>query len=154
MVFASLALQQPHLLVLDEPTNHLDIESVDALVEALREFAGGVILVSHDARLIQGINCELWVVGDGDGLGGRSRGGGGNRGKGGGGGGGNAVGAKNGGGGLRVERRGFRRYKEALVDGIERRQAAIEAGAARRGEERKRARAARVAALAQKRQQG
>ena len=53
MVFASLALQAPHLLVLDEPTNHLDIESVAALVDGLKAFKGGVILVSHDARLAE-----------------------------------------------------------------------------------------------------
>lgn len=53
VAFAWLAWQQPHLLMLDEPTNHLDMESIDALAEAINCFDGGVILVSHDFRLVQ-----------------------------------------------------------------------------------------------------
>ncbi|HEU0053209.1 MAG TPA: ABC-F family ATP-binding cassette domain-containing protein, partial [Longimicrobium sp.] len=48
LVFARLALEQPNVLVLDEPTNHLDLESIEALVAALREYEGTLILVSHD----------------------------------------------------------------------------------------------------------
>lgn len=55
----------PHLLVLDEPTNHLDIETIDALAKCLQVFKGGVILVSHDERLVKSVCKELWVCADG-----------------------------------------------------------------------------------------
>ncbi|KAI1717926.1 ABC transporter domain-containing protein [Ditylenchus destructor] len=64
LAFACLSLQQPNYLILDEPTNHLDVETVDALGKALNHFKGGVILVSHDERLIELVCKELWVVKD------------------------------------------------------------------------------------------
>ena len=65
VVFADLWLLRPHVLLLDEPTNHLDIESVDALIEAVNDYGGGVVCVTHDAALIERTGCELWVCADG-----------------------------------------------------------------------------------------
>ncbi|KAL7913248.1 P-loop containing nucleoside triphosphate hydrolase protein [Trichoderma velutinum] len=61
VAFACLALTQPHILVLDEPSNHLDIEAMDALAEALNEFQGGVLMVSHDVTMLQSVCTSLWV---------------------------------------------------------------------------------------------
>jgi len=61
VVFAWLAFQEPHLLLLDEPTNHLDLETIDALAEAINNFNGGMVLVSHDFRLINQVAEEIWV---------------------------------------------------------------------------------------------
>ena len=55
-------LDAPHLLILDEPTNHLDMESREALVEALTEYSGAVILVSHDMHLLGLVADRLWLV--------------------------------------------------------------------------------------------
>uniref|UniRef100_A0A672K9Z1 ATP-binding cassette, sub-family F (GCN20), member 2b n=1 Tax=Sinocyclocheilus grahami TaxID=75366 RepID=A0A672K9Z1_SINGR len=61
MCFAWLAWQNPHMLFLDEPTNYLDIETIDALAEAINEFEGGMMLVSHAFRLIPQVTQEIWV---------------------------------------------------------------------------------------------
>jgi ATP-binding cassette subfamily F protein 2 len=61
VVFAWLAFRQPHMLLLDEPTNHLDIETIDSLAEALSQWDGGMVLVSHDFRLINQVAHEIWV---------------------------------------------------------------------------------------------
>ncbi|CAN1149245.1 ABC transporter F family member 1 [Linum perenne] len=61
VIFAWLAYRQPQLLLLDEPTNHLDIETIDSLAEALNEWDGGLVLVSHDFRLINQVAKEIWV---------------------------------------------------------------------------------------------
>jgi ATP-binding cassette, subfamily F, member 3 len=58
-------IDAPHLIILDEPTNHLDIESREALVQALTEYGGAVILVSHDPYLIELVADRLWLVRDG-----------------------------------------------------------------------------------------
>ncbi|KAH9836710.1 P-loop containing nucleoside triphosphate hydrolase protein [Rhodofomes roseus] len=64
VAFALLSLQRPHVLLLDEPTNHLDIEGLDALMQALTSWNGGVILISHDERFITTVAKELWVCAD------------------------------------------------------------------------------------------
>ncbi len=55
-------IDAPHLLILDEPTNHLDMESREALVEALTEYPGAVVLVSHDMHLLGLVADRLWLV--------------------------------------------------------------------------------------------
>ncbi|WP_121063562.1 ABC-F family ATP-binding cassette domain-containing protein [Chachezhania antarctica] len=59
------AIDAPHMLILDEPTNHLDIESREALVEALTDYTGAVILVSHDMHLLSLVADRLWLVSNG-----------------------------------------------------------------------------------------
>ena len=61
VAFACLSLTNPHILVLDEPSNHLDIEAMDALSDALRNFGGGVLMVSHDVTMLQNVCTSLWV---------------------------------------------------------------------------------------------
>lgn len=61
VAFACLSLTNPHILVLDEPSNHLDIEAMDALSSALRQFQGGVLMVSHDVTMLQNVCTSLWV---------------------------------------------------------------------------------------------
>jgi len=65
LVFAYLAYKNPHMLLLDEPTNHLDIESIDSLADAINMFEGGMVLVSHDFRLIGQVAEEIWECRDG-----------------------------------------------------------------------------------------
>src|SRR3954470_4968724 len=55
----------PHMLILDEPTNHLDIDSRTALIEAINDYPGAVILVSHDRHLLDASADRLWLVADG-----------------------------------------------------------------------------------------
>lgn len=64
VALCELALHGPHILILDEPTNNLDLESIDALADALSTFEGGVIVVTHDERLIRATDCVLYVVED------------------------------------------------------------------------------------------
>jgi ATP-binding cassette subfamily F protein 3 len=57
--------EKPHVLLLDEPTNHLDVDAREALVQALNDYEGAVVLVSHDPHLIELTADRLWLVNDG-----------------------------------------------------------------------------------------
>ncbi len=63
VVFAELQIKPCHLLILDEPTNHLDIDAVESLIEAIKEFQGAVLIVTHDSHLITSTGCQLWRCG-------------------------------------------------------------------------------------------
>jgi ATP-binding cassette, subfamily F, member 3 len=65
LLLALATLDKPNLLILDEPTNHLDIDAREELLEALNEYEGAVILISHDRRLIEGSADRLMLVADG-----------------------------------------------------------------------------------------
>lgn len=65
VAFAALAYKKPHVLVIDEGSNHLSMEAVDALVEAIQDFQGGIMVVSHDAYFVSKTCQELWVVHEG-----------------------------------------------------------------------------------------
>eukprot|EP00128_Syssomonas_multiformis_P001618 Colp12_sorted_trinity150504_noHs@24102 len=61
--YAYVSWRNPHILLLDEPTNHLDMESIDALIDAMKEFKGGLVCVSHDTYLISALCDEIWLCG-------------------------------------------------------------------------------------------
>lgn len=65
VAFAALAYKKPHVLVIDEGSNHLSMDAVDALVEAVQDFKGGVLVVSHDQYFVSRTCSELWVVHEG-----------------------------------------------------------------------------------------
>ncbi|MBT5494363.1 MAG: ABC-F family ATP-binding cassette domain-containing protein [Alphaproteobacteria bacterium] len=65
LVLATITTKKPHMLLLDEPTNHLDIDAREALVQALNQFEGAVVLVSHDPHLVSLVADRLWVIKDG-----------------------------------------------------------------------------------------
>ena len=65
LLFALAAFHAPHILVLDEPTNHLDVDSREALIMAINDYEGAVILISHDRHIIETCVDELWLVHDG-----------------------------------------------------------------------------------------
>jgi len=64
VAFAILTWENPHVLIMDEPTNHLDLATIEALQDALAEFPGTVILVSHDQRFLSGICNQFWAIGN------------------------------------------------------------------------------------------
>ncbi|VAI51906.1 unnamed protein product [Triticum turgidum subsp. durum] len=65
VAFAKITFKKPHIILLDEPSNHLDLDAVEALIQGLLIFQGGVLMVSHDEHLITGSVDELWAVTDG-----------------------------------------------------------------------------------------
>lgn len=62
VAFAALCLSQPHILILDEPSNHLDTQGLDALADALNNFQGGVLMVSHDVNIIDRVCNQIWIA--------------------------------------------------------------------------------------------
>lgn len=67
VAFARMCAEEPHLLVLDEPTNHLDIYAIEALSDALKDFQGGVIFVTHNRHLIEEV-ADIKIVVGGSGI--------------------------------------------------------------------------------------
>jgi ATP-binding cassette subfamily F protein 3 len=65
LLFALMAKEAPNILLLDEPTNHLDVESREALIRALNDYEGAVILVTHDPYLVELVADRLWLVHEG-----------------------------------------------------------------------------------------
>nr|QNQ79026.1 ABC transporter F family member 3 [Paeonia lactiflora] len=65
VAFAKITFKKPHIILLDEPSNHLDLDAVEALIQGLVLFQGGVLMVSHDEHLISGSVEELWAVSEG-----------------------------------------------------------------------------------------
>src|SRR5262249_34892228 len=63
LLFALMSVDSPQLLLLDEPTNHLDMASREALVQAINEFEGAVVIVSHDPHVVELIADRLWPDG-------------------------------------------------------------------------------------------
>ncbi|KAI9173911.1 hypothetical protein LWI28_008600 [Acer negundo] len=65
VAFAKITFKKPHIILLDEPSNHLDLDAVEALIQGLVLFQGGILMVSHDEHLISGSVDELWAVSEG-----------------------------------------------------------------------------------------
>ena len=65
LLFGLITFEGPHLMILDEPTNHLDIDSREALMLALNNYQGAVILITHDAHLAEAVADRLWLIKDG-----------------------------------------------------------------------------------------
>jgi ATP-binding cassette subfamily F protein 1 len=62
VAFIKLIFEKPQILLLDEPTNHLDIETVETLIDSLKTFNGGLLLITHEPELIKQLSNEIWVL--------------------------------------------------------------------------------------------
>ncbi|TPW36747.1 ABC-F family ATP-binding cassette domain-containing protein [Oecophyllibacter saccharovorans] len=62
LLLALATREAPHLLILDEPTNHLDLDARDALIRALSDFEGAILLISHDSHLVEAVADRLWIA--------------------------------------------------------------------------------------------
>ncbi len=65
LLLGLITFNGPHIIILDEPTNHLDIDARASLAEALNDYTGAVIMITHDAHLASGVADRLWLVKDG-----------------------------------------------------------------------------------------
>lgn len=63
--FALITWEKPHILMLDEPTNHLDFDAINALIVALNNFEGGLVVVSHDEYFLSALCDKLYIVNKG-----------------------------------------------------------------------------------------
>ena len=62
VVLVAIQIKNPHLIILDEPTNHLDIETIQALIKGINEYNGGILMITHDIRLITDTNSILYQI--------------------------------------------------------------------------------------------
>jgi ATP-binding cassette subfamily F protein 1 len=62
VAFVKLIFDSPHMLLLDEPTNHLDIETVEALIDCLEVYEGGILLITHEPELINRLSSQIWLL--------------------------------------------------------------------------------------------
>ena len=122
LALARMLVSPSHLVLLDEPTNHLDLESVDALISGLATWKGGVVLVSHDERLVA-TAAELWVCD------------------------GRREDPTKDNGGLRLEKGGFDAYRQQRIAMIEAKAAQAARSALLRSQQQLHARRERIAKL-------
>ncbi len=64
MLFGKLMLQKPNILIMDEPTNHMDMESIESLNQAMVDYPGTIIFVSHDREFISSVASRLLIMKD------------------------------------------------------------------------------------------
>jgi len=65
VALANITWNKPQLILLDEPSNHLDLDTIESLIRALNNYAGGCVIVSHDEHLITSVCDELWICENG-----------------------------------------------------------------------------------------